>query len=154
MLTRIDNYFNVFSKTKAFHGIIFKEKSFTITFSCKPCKLVVNLWTFFCSVPKVYNGFKIIPILLSLHLKLKLEGKDAIPVVVNQVTRWTKQSVRYKLVSVWPLNCSFHSIFDYNAQLLQLVQYAMIWGSFLLKKKLIIKCIVSGNGSRQLSFKD
>ena len=37
--------FNVFSKSKAFHGIIFQEKSFTITF-CKPCKLFVNLWTF------------------------------------------------------------------------------------------------------------
>ena len=34
--------FYVFSKSKAFHGIIFQEKSFTITF-CKPCKLFVNL---------------------------------------------------------------------------------------------------------------
>ena len=59
-----DNWycFNVFSKSKALHGIIFQEKSFTMTF-CKPCKLFVNLWTvvffvFFLSVPKVYNGFK------------------------------------------------------------------------------------------------
>ena len=37
--------FTVFSKSKAFHGLIFQEKSFTITF-CKPCKLFVNLWTF------------------------------------------------------------------------------------------------------------
>ena len=29
----------------AFHGIIFQEKSSTITF-CKTCKLFVNLWTF------------------------------------------------------------------------------------------------------------
>ena len=41
-ISRIDNCFNVFSKSKAFHGIIFQEKSFTITF-CKPCKLFVNL---------------------------------------------------------------------------------------------------------------
>ena len=34
--------FTVFSKSKAFHGLIFQEKSFTITF-CKPCKLFVNL---------------------------------------------------------------------------------------------------------------
>ena len=58
-LTRIDNCFNVFSKSKAFHGIIFQEKPFTITF-CKPCKLVVKLWTFiYFSVQKVYNGFKL-----------------------------------------------------------------------------------------------
>ena len=50
--------FNVFSKSEAFHGTIFQEKSFNITF-CKPCKLFVNLWTFsFFSVPKVYNGFQ------------------------------------------------------------------------------------------------
>ena len=49
--------FNVFSKSKAFHGIIFQDKSFTITF-CKPCNLFVNLWTFnFCSVQKVFNEF-------------------------------------------------------------------------------------------------
>ena len=55
-MSRIDHCFNVFSsKSKAFHEIIFQEKYFTITF-CKPCKLFVNLWTFF-SVPKVYNGF-------------------------------------------------------------------------------------------------
>ena len=35
----------IFSKSKAFHGIIFQEKSFTIT-CCKPCKIFVNLWTF------------------------------------------------------------------------------------------------------------
>ena len=35
--SRINNCFNVFSKSKAFHGIIFQGKSFTITF-CKPCK--------------------------------------------------------------------------------------------------------------------
>ena len=42
--------FDVFSKSKAFRGIIFQEKSFTIAF-CKPCKLFVNLWTlfFFCT---------------------------------------------------------------------------------------------------------
>ena len=34
--------FTVFTKSKAFHGLIFQEKSFTITF-CKPCKLFVNL---------------------------------------------------------------------------------------------------------------
>ena len=49
------NCFNVFCK--AFHGIIFQGQYVTITF-CKPCKLFVNLWTFFCSVPIVYNGFK------------------------------------------------------------------------------------------------
>ena len=38
--------FAVFSKSKAFHGILHQEKTFTITF-CKPCKLFVNLWTFF-----------------------------------------------------------------------------------------------------------
>ena len=49
--------FTVFSESKAFHGLIFQEKSFTITF-CKPCKLFVNLWTFFfLSVPKGSNGF-------------------------------------------------------------------------------------------------
>jgi hypothetical protein len=38
--------------------ITFQEKSFTITV-CKPCKLFVNLWTFFFfSVLKVSNGFK------------------------------------------------------------------------------------------------
>ena len=57
-LSRIYNCFNIFTKSKAFHGIIFQEKSFTITL-CKPCKLFVNLWTLiFFSVPKVYNGFK------------------------------------------------------------------------------------------------
>ena len=51
-ISRIDNCFNVFSKSEAFHGIIFQGKSFTITF-CKPCKLFVNLWTYnFCSVRK------------------------------------------------------------------------------------------------------
>ena len=34
-------------KRKAFHGIIFREKSFTTTFR-KPSKLFVNLWTFIC----------------------------------------------------------------------------------------------------------
>ena len=58
VILAIENWycFNVFSKSKAFHGTIFQEKSFTITF-CKPCKLFVNLWIF--SVPKVYNGFKL-----------------------------------------------------------------------------------------------
>ena len=59
VILAIDNWycFNVFSKSEAYHWIIFQEKSFTITF-CKPCELFVNLWTFFFSVPKVYNGFK------------------------------------------------------------------------------------------------
>ena len=53
----MDNCFIVFSESKAFHGIIFEGKSFTITF-CKPCNLFVNLWTSnFCSVQKWYNGF-------------------------------------------------------------------------------------------------
>ena len=53
-----NDHFNVFSKSKACHGIIFQGKSFTITF-CKPCKLFVNLWTFnFCSVQKLSNGFQ------------------------------------------------------------------------------------------------
>ena len=41
VILAIENWycFNVFSKSKAFHGIIIQEKSFTITF--------VNLWTFF-----------------------------------------------------------------------------------------------------------
>ena len=38
-ISRIDNCFNVFTKSKAFHGIIFQGKSFTITF-CKPCKVI------------------------------------------------------------------------------------------------------------------
>ena len=50
--------FAVFSKSKAFHGIIFKEKSFTTTF-CKPWKLFVNTELFsFLPVPKGSNGFK------------------------------------------------------------------------------------------------
>ena len=50
-------FFNVFAKSRVFHGIIFRKKSFTITF-CKPCKLFVNLWTFFFfSVPKVSHDF-------------------------------------------------------------------------------------------------
>ena len=59
-MTRIYNCFNVFSKSKAFHGKILQEKSFTITFF-KPCrpKLFVNLQTFFFSAPKLYNGFKV-----------------------------------------------------------------------------------------------
>ena len=64
----IENWycFNVFSKSKAFHGIIFQEKSFTITF-CKP-KLFANLWTlFFFSVPKVSNGF---------YVNLKIENQS------------------------------------------------------------------------------
>ena len=53
-MSRIDDYFNVFSKSKAFLEIIFQEKSFLIT-EVNP----VNLLTFFlCSVPKVNNGFK------------------------------------------------------------------------------------------------
>ena len=46
VILAIENWycFNVFSKSKAFHGI-FQEKSFTITF-CKPCKLFVNLCFF------------------------------------------------------------------------------------------------------------
>ena len=57
-IPRTDICFNVFSKSKAFHGIIFQGKSFTFTF-CNPCNLFVNLWTFnFCSVHKVSNGFK------------------------------------------------------------------------------------------------
>ena len=43
-ISRIDQCFNVFSKSKAFHGLSFQGKSFIITF-CKPCKLFVHLWT-------------------------------------------------------------------------------------------------------------
>ena len=52
-MSRIDNCFNVISKSKAFHGLIF-----AITF-CKPCKLFVNLWTFILfSCSEVCNGYK------------------------------------------------------------------------------------------------
>ena len=58
-IPRIVDCFNVFSKSKAFHGIIFQGKCFTFTF-CKPCNLFVNLWTFnFCSVQKMSNSCKV-----------------------------------------------------------------------------------------------
>ena len=85
-ISRIYNCFNVFSKSKALHGIIFQGKSFTTAF-CKPCKLFVNLWTFnFCSVQKVSNGFK-------CH---KCSLKPWIPIHVSPETRQEFYNIKLK----------------------------------------------------------
>ena len=105
----IENWycFNFFSKSKAFHGLLFQEESFTITF-CKPCKLLVNMSTFFFfSVPKVSNGFKTtlnilmsswVPKLASLPKSLIVDGKVGIYIPLKTV--WNVGKHEKRILSV------------------------------------------------------
>ena len=81
----MDNCVNVFSKSKAFHGIIFQKKTFTINF-CKPSKLFVNLGTFFFFLYRkcIMALITMVEINLSeIKLKLKLKSKVLPDVLIS-----------------------------------------------------------------------